>query len=52
SLIATRSVRALWRHLVPLAGISPARRGLLGLYYRIIESPAFHLTRPWLFDNL
>jgi len=52
SLIAARGVSSLWRHLVTLAEVSPARRGLLNLYLRIIESPVFHQTRPWLLDNL
>ncbi|KAF7342055.1 hypothetical protein MVEN_01792800 [Mycena venus] len=51
SLISARGVCALWRHLVPLAA-SPARRGLLDLYLRIIESPVFHITRSWLLERL
>ncbi|KAF7342054.1 hypothetical protein MVEN_01792700 [Mycena venus] len=46
------SVSTSWRHLVTIAEISPARRGLFNLYFRIIKSRAFHLTRPWILDNL
>ncbi|KAJ7983189.1 hypothetical protein DFH06DRAFT_978220, partial [Mycena polygramma] len=52
SLIAAQGVSQLWRQLVPLADISPARRGLLKLYLEIIESPVFIKTRPWLLENL
>ncbi|KAJ7100022.1 hypothetical protein B0H15DRAFT_818401 [Mycena belliarum] len=52
SLIAAHGVSKLWRHLAPIADISPPRRGLLDLYFNIIESPIFDQTRPWLLDNL
>ncbi|KAJ7100027.1 hypothetical protein B0H15DRAFT_818411 [Mycena belliarum] len=52
SLIAAHGVNKLWRHLASIADISPARRGLLDLYFKIIESPIFEQTRSWLLDNL
>ncbi|KAJ7075725.1 hypothetical protein B0H15DRAFT_649676 [Mycena belliarum] len=52
SLIAAYGVSKLWRHLAPLAEIIPPRRGLLDLYFNIMESPIFERTRPWLLDNL
>ncbi|KAJ7476832.1 hypothetical protein B0H11DRAFT_1675747, partial [Mycena galericulata] len=52
SNIAARGVSRVWRQLVPLAEINPARSGLLDLYLKIIESPVFHMTRPWLLANL
>ncbi|KAJ7983195.1 hypothetical protein DFH06DRAFT_943304, partial [Mycena polygramma] len=38
--------------LVPLSDISPARRGLLDLYFMIIDSPVFQQSHPWLLLNL
>ncbi|KAJ7661392.1 hypothetical protein DFH06DRAFT_1192199 [Mycena polygramma] len=52
SLIAAHGVSTLWRQFVPLADISPPRRGLLDFYFAIIESPAFQRSRPWLLENL
>ncbi|KAJ7499938.1 hypothetical protein FB451DRAFT_1008621, partial [Mycena latifolia] len=50
--IAAHGVSKLWRHLAPLADIISPRRGLLDLYFKIIESPVFERTRPWLLKNL
>ncbi|EKM56198.1 uncharacterized protein PHACADRAFT_29141 [Phanerochaete carnosa HHB-10118-sp] len=45
SLIASRGVCKLWRTLVPGSQIPTYRRGLLELYLRAIDSPAFLATR-------
>ncbi|KAJ6506360.1 hypothetical protein C8R47DRAFT_944566, partial [Mycena vitilis] len=52
SLVAAQGVCKLWRRIVPLADISPPRRGLLDLYLTVIESPVFERSRPWLLQNL
>ncbi|KAF8519448.1 hypothetical protein JB92DRAFT_3094929 [Gautieria morchelliformis] len=52
ALIAARGVNHHWRHLVPHAAILPARRALLDLYLKIIQSPLFIPTRPWVLSRL
>ncbi|KAJ6544371.1 hypothetical protein B0H19DRAFT_1238816 [Mycena capillaripes] len=52
SIIAAQGVCTLWRHLLPLSDIDKTRRGLLNLYFEIIESPVFVRTRPWVLENL
>ncbi|KAJ7154583.1 hypothetical protein C8R46DRAFT_1041611 [Mycena filopes] len=47
ALISARGVDTFWRALVLLADLDPARRSLLDLYSRTIESPVFLRTRPW-----
>ena len=46
TLIALRGVSTRWRHLISVAHIHPARRGLLEFYLRVINSPVFLPTRP------
>jgi hypothetical protein len=50
-LIKAQGVSRLWRRLVPLSHLLPARRALL-VYITTINSPAFLITRPRLSDNL
>lgn len=45
ALIAARGVCKLWRSLLPGSHLPAHRRGLLELYLRAIESPAFHASR-------
>jgi hypothetical protein len=52
SLIASKGVCRQWRHLVPLADISPTRRALLELYLEVISSPYFAQSRSWRIANL
>ncbi|KAJ6544365.1 hypothetical protein B0H19DRAFT_903165, partial [Mycena capillaripes] len=52
SIIAAQGVCTLWRHLLPLSDIDKTRRGLLNLYFEIIESPVFVRTSPWVLKNL
>jgi hypothetical protein len=46
SLIRAQGVSRIWRHLVPLSHLLPARRALLDLFIMTISSPAFLVTRP------
>lgn len=52
ALIAARGVDRRWKQLVPNADILPARRSLLNLYLRVLASPLFIPTRPWVLSRL
>ncbi|KIJ41145.1 hypothetical protein M422DRAFT_255997 [Sphaerobolus stellatus SS14] len=52
ALVASRGTCREWRNLVPKANIPPPRRLLLDLYLELIEDEYFHLTRPWVLENL
>lgn len=51
-LIVARGVCKLWRSLIPGSHIPTARRSLLALYLRAIDSPAFTATRKTVLDQL
>lgn len=52
ALISARGVSQHWRVLISHADILPARRALLRLYLRILASPLFIPTRPWVLSRL
>lgn len=52
SLIMWRTVSRECRRLIPLADITPIRRGLLDFYLTLIDSSIFLQTRPWVLANL
>ncbi|KAL0961162.1 hypothetical protein HGRIS_006134 [Hohenbuehelia grisea] len=52
SLIHARCVSQKWRQLVLTSNLTPARRGLLKLYYDFLASPAFDSSRQKLLKKL
>ncbi|KAJ7074979.1 hypothetical protein B0H15DRAFT_45587 [Mycena belliarum] len=51
-LIAAEGVCRLWKQLILVSAINPARRALLALYKKIVHDPLFLPTRPWPLANL
>ncbi len=52
SLVAAQGACRRWRQLVPYSDVLPARWELLQFYLRVVHSPHFELTRPWVVANL
>lgn len=51
-LITAQGVCQKWRQLVPLSDIPTHRRAFYEFYMKLIQSPLFFRTRPWVLANL